>query len=569
MVVTGVILLLWGVLEGAIYLLRMGPAAETLIRIAFALGTAGLILGNAGKRARGNAQPPGRRNSALVFRASSSLPARLAFLASAERPVASLAIGIVAASAVLSLILALVILSASAISADEFGYRYLAETLSRGRLWNPASHPPLHDIVQTPYVPDKLGKRLSQYPPAWPLVLAPYNAAGVAWLANPLVALLGGAFMLGSLRAAGVGAAAQAAALALALLAPFELFNAASLFNHTLAATAILAVVWLDLRDAKQGSAWNRAGIGLAFSVLLGTRYEAFSIAFGLFACDHLIRRRTRFVVWALPAAAGALPGLVLLGLYDWRITGSPLTTTLSWGFPGIGLGLHAHGINGTHSPARAMLYTFRWSLGWADFASVAMLPLYVAALWRRTLTRSLRWFDLMLPAVILFFVFYPDYGGFQYGPRYWFIAHALVPLTIAIEGGWRITTRRFDPLPLAALQATVFLGFTLGYGAFARIQAEARLLPLRVAEAAPSRSAVLFPSQADMRYVGWQLRPEQLNGKDFTRNGPDGPGRVLLGLDLGPQRTRLLCRQMTDRTIYRLEEPSDARRPKLVPACG
>ncbi len=540
----GVVLVLWGMLEGALYLPRLGPAAESAIRTLFALGTAWLILRGAGTLASGRVR--------LSPTAAARLPAAIVF-----------------GSMAVSLALAQVILSAHAVSADEYGYRYLAETLTRGRLWNAASPRAVHDVVQTFYVPDKLGKRLSQYPPAWPLLLAPFDLAGLAWMANPLLALLGGAFLLGALREAGIGLAGQIAALVLALLAPFELFNAASLFNHTLAATAILAVAWLDLRDARHASAWNRVGIGLAFSVLLGTRYEAFAIAFVLFAIDHLIRRRTRFLVWALPAAVGAMPAVILLGLYNWRITGSPLTTTLSWGFPGIGLGLHAHGINGTHSPARAAIYGFRWALGWGDFASVAMLPLYAAAVWRRVRRRTVRWFDLMLPAVMLFFVFYPDYGGFQFGPRYWFVAHALVPLTIALEGSWRITTRRVEPLAFAGLQAMVFLGFTLGYGGFAHIQARARTLPLAVAEAAPGKSAVLFPLRTDIRYVGWQVRPEHLDGKDFTRNGPDGPGRVLLGLDLGRERTELLCRQLPDRRIFRLQQPDDGEPPRLVPACG
>lgn len=475
---------------------------------------------------------------------------------------------ILALSFLVSLVLAFATLSWMAVSADEFGYRFLADTLLRGRLWNAPSPAPLHDVLSTLYIPDKLGKRLSQYPPGWPVVLAPFEAAGLSMLANPLLGLLGGVFLLGALREAGVGAAARAAALALAVLAPFYLFNAASLFNHMLAGVAILAVAWLDLRDARTGSAWNRLGIGFAFSVLLATRYEAFAIAFALFAVDHLLRRRRQFVAWALPAALGALPVVILLGIYDWRITGSALQTTLGWGFPEIGIGLHAHGINGPHSPQRAALYTVRWMEGWVDFASFAMLPLYAGAVWRRLRARCCRWFDLMLPAVVVFFVFYPDYGGFQYGPRYWFVAYALVPLTIAAEGDWRVGAWRFDPVRLALLQAMVFAGFTVGLGLFAHRQAEARMAPLIVAEAMPGRIAVLFPAEADIRYVPWQIRALSLSGKDFTRNGPDGPGRVLLGLDLGPARTRLLCRQLGDRTVYRLRLGAHAEAPTLEPAC-
>ena len=551
MSVIGVVLLLWGFAEGVIYLPRLGVLDETVIRLLFIAGTTWLVLRQARE------QGAGRRHVAGFAQGRGTGLAGLS-------PAA-----IIAFAFLVSLALAFLTFSAHAITADEFGYRYLAETLLQGRLWNAPTPHQLHDTMLTFYIPDKAGKRLSQYPPAWPLALAPFIAARVSWLANPVVALLGGAFMLAAMHEAGVGRAGRLAALILALLAPFALFNNASLFNHTLAATVIMAVVWLDLRDARRASIWNRVGIGFAFSVLLSTRYEAFAIAFVLFAADHLIRRRVRFLTWAIPAAVGALPGVVLLGLYNWSITGSPLTTTLSWGFPNLSFGLHAHGMDGTHSPALAAAYTFRWGLGWGDFASVAMLPLYVAAVWRRTRQGQLRWFDLMLPAVVVFFVFYPDYGGFQYGPRYWFIAYALVPLTIALEGGWRIAATRYNPLPLAAAQALVFAGFTAGYCVFARIQAEARMLPLTVALSAPGESAVLFPIAGQMRYVGWQVRPERMDGKDFTRNGPNGPGRVLLGLYLGPARTKLLCSQLPSRKIFRLEEPANATRPRLVPVCG
>ena len=547
----GAVLMVWGLVEGALYLARLGTAADTLIRLLFIGGTTWLIL----------------RHARLA--ASGPRPLRPLRLASFSLAPSSLPLAIIALSVAASLVLALLILSAKAITADEYGYRYLAETLLRGRLWNPPTPRALHNLLLTFYIPDKMGKRLSQYPPAWPLVLAPFVAVHLSWIANPLVALLGGGFMLGAMRQARVALAGQVAALMLAALSPFALFNDASLFNHTLTATAIMAVVWLDLRDARSGSAWNRVGIGLAFSVLLATRYEAFAIAFVLFAADHLIRRRLRFLAWAMPAAAGALPGVVLFGLYNWSITGSPLMTTLSWGFPRLGFGFYAHGMNGTHTPARAAAYTARWALGWGDFASVAMLPLYAAAVWRRLRGRSLRWFDLVLPVVVVFFVFYPDYGGFQFGPRYWFIASALVPLTIAVEGGWRISTARFDPLPLAALQALVFAGFTIGQCGFARVQAEARTLPLAVAESAPGEAMVLFPIDGSMRYVPWQVRPERMDGKDFTRNGLDGPGRVLLGLYLGPEPTRKLCAELPGRRIFLLKEPNDATRPRLVPACG
>lgn len=480
---------------------------------------------------------------------------------------------VLAGSFVLTLLVAQFVLQAYPSSGDEYGYNYVANTLAHGRLWNQAYPSSLRDVLASFYIGGHGDQRLSQYIPGWPVVLIPFQLIGLPQVANAVVGLVAAVFLLRALEVLGVTPAVRLAMLVLGVVAPFTLFNDASFFNHPLTAAAVLGIIWLDLRDAASPGMLNRLGIGFGFSVLLATRYETFLIAFLLFAADGLARHRLRFVRWALPAAIGAAPVTLLLLAYNWRITGSPFTTTLSWVSPDIGFGLHASGIDGAHSARRGLEHTAVWFGSWQEFASVLLLPLYAFALWRRVATNTLRWFDLLWPAVVGFFFFYPDDGGFQYGPRYWYFAHAAMPVTIAaglpLAGGfWSIGRFRFDPMRLATVQLASFAGFSIGFALFLYLQIENRLIPWKVAAAATPPAVVLMADQ-QRRYVSWQADPYWMLAKDYTRNGVGDLGPVVMAIDLGDDRTALLCRQLPDRTIYRIRFMPNELTGSLVPVCN
>src|SRR5690349_17284048 len=94
---------------------------------------------------------------------------------------------IVAASGALAALLAFVALENFPSSADADGYTYVADTLLQGRLCN--ALPPAPDILTMQYIVARDGKLVSQYPPGWPALLAPFRAAGVEWFVNPLLTL--------------------------------------------------------------------------------------------------------------------------------------------------------------------------------------------------------------------------------------------------------------------------------------------------------------------------------------------------------------------------------------------
>lgn len=479
---------------------------------------------------------------------------------------------VMAGGFIVTALLAQLALQAFPNSGDEYNYSYMAETFLHGRLWNAPLPKDLEEVFKTYYIVGRDGKRVSQYAPGWPAVLSVFTAMHIPQFANAVIGLLACMFMwlgLGRLR---VPPGVRLGAFMLGATAPFTLFNNASFFNHTLTAMALLAIIWLDLRDADEPSAWNRAGIGAAFAVLLTTRYEAFLVALLLFAFDGMIRRRWRFVPWCVPAAVAGAPIAALLLWYNWRITGTPFETTLAWASPEITYGPYSVGIEGPHSPAQGMLHTMLWALSWQDFASVVLGPLYVAALWRCVRMGSVRWFDLMLPALVAFFFFYPDFGGFQYGPRYWYLGHAAMPLTVAAglssaADVWHVGEWRLSPVRVAAAQLASFAGFTIGYAVFLHLQSEVRMAPLRIAATAPVPALVLVTTQ-EQRYLPWQQEGVTLSGRDYTRNGVGGFGPLLMGNYPGPDRTRLLCERFPDRHIFRLVLDAASPRGHLDPAC-
>ncbi|MFL5283255.1 MAG: hypothetical protein ACJ8AW_20255, partial [Rhodopila sp.] len=83
---------------------------------------------------------------------------------------------VVLASFVIALVLSRFFVALWRNSGDEYGYFYLAKTLSLGRLWNPPA--PDADLFETYWIFEKLGKRLSQYPPGWSVFLVPFVKLG-------------------------------------------------------------------------------------------------------------------------------------------------------------------------------------------------------------------------------------------------------------------------------------------------------------------------------------------------------------------------------------------------------
>ena len=442
-------------------------------------------------------------------------------------------------------------------SGDEYGYVYAARTLLHWRTYNPP--PPVPGLFDFSWIGIRDGKMASQYAPGWPAVLSPFVAMHIAPLANPLLTVALGVLLLACLRQLEVPATTSGALLALVMLSPFTLFNGASLFNHMQAAVAVLAVCWFQLRDEATERILNKLLIGFFLSITLITRTEVFAITAFVLGIDYLVRLRLNAFRAVPPLIAGALPVTALWLAYNRSITGDALLPIYMWASPGLvefrvtslGAILHPQG---------------NLAISLLRFSSGALLLLYLFALWTRLRSGTIRFYDLLLPAGIIFLIFCPSWPGHQFGPRYWFFAWPTIALTIGSTlstrspsaftgaltpgragfvnmGQWRVH------LPtLAAAQLVSYVSFAVVFTAVLRDYVDARQVVYTTP--VPRQPAIVLVPNREFRLSPWQTRPFFADAKDFTRNGFGYNAPVLYGRGDNSHMVELAC-TLPGRTVY------------------
>jgi hypothetical protein len=441
-------------------------------------------------------------------------------------------------------------------SGDEHSYVFLADTILAGRWQNPAA--PDAELFQMYRIFTIGGHTFSQYPPGWPLVLAPFRLIGVDWLANPLLTVLLGVSLLGAMRCLRVGQALQPPMLLLVMFSPFVLFNGASLFSNTLSATLTMTITWQQLTDEERPTIWRKALIGALFGMQLLTRYEAFLLLILVFAGDRLWRRGGTALRDAVPMLLGALPLVAVFLWHNWTITGSLLQTPAALTNPDMTFS------EALADPRRvavgAAFHVFYWTGSLGRFGGMVLLVLQLAALVAKTRSRSLRFFDLVLPLTIIFFLYFPNPGGHQYGPRYWYSAWPLAALTVVSgllgpDNTFRLLGRRFSFDLIVAASLVFDAAMLPGLVATTRTYIDARRevfadVPL----AAPA--VVLIPS----RHLSlWPLQREPLEADslDFARGDINFNGPVLYLRLEAPDSIARACR-LPGRAVFVWREPGD-----------
>ena len=440
-------------------------------------------------------------------------------------------------------------------SGDEYGYLYLARTLLHWRTYNPP--PPVPELFDFAWIAIRDGKMASQYPPGWPAVLSPFVAMHIAPLANPLLTVALGVFLLACLRQLKAPAPTSSALVALVMLSPFTLFNGASFFNHMQAAVAVMAICWLQLRDEANESIWNKLLIGFFLSIALVTRPEVFAITAFMLGIDYLVRQRLRSLR-ALPLLiAGALPVTALWLAYNRQITGNPVLPTYVWATPGV-----------VTFEVGSLPALVRLATSLLRFSSAALLLLYVFALWTRLRSGAVRFYDLLFPAAVIFFEVYPNHAGHQYGPRYWFFAWPTIALTIGSTLSTRSLSAEYDDfvdivqwrvhLPtLAAAQLVSYLSFAVVFAAVLRDYVDARRVVYTTP--VPRQPALVLIPNREIRLSPWQTRPFLAYAFDFARNGFGYNDPVLYGRGDNPRMIERAC-TLPDRTVYVWESPTALR---------
>jgi hypothetical protein len=403
-------------------------------------------------------------------------------------------------------------------AADEYGFLFEAETLGHLRLWN--SPPPDPGLFDQNYIIAHDGIWISQYLPGWPAILALFELAGLPpWLAAPIC----GAILL-FLLWTGLSLECRSSALTVALLlayasSDFFLLNSATYFSHCASALAVVGSIVCMLR-AQRDTSWRWPfAAGACFGFALLCRIDSAALAgVTVFAgwIEQRCRRRTLIL-----GILGAAPLAIVFAAYNWLVTGSPLLPPTAWAGE-IRFGINGlQGVEATPQHFRMLIQTL-WRFGeLADTASLVVPTLYLVALGTRLRANRLRFYDLVPVANFAVFLIFPDIGGFQMGPRYWFDGFIAMHITLGSEFSQQSPAWRRFAVACCILLTPVSLARLPAQVAFEAHVMHERSSVFRLGAALPQdrRSVVLltdFPS-------AWNIRANRTApnlAKDFARNG-------------------------------------------------
>ena len=350
---------------------------------------------------------------------------------------------------------------------DAQAYYLQAQILDTGRTWLQA--PDIVAQINGFQQVEWNGRWFSQYPPGAPAAYAAGGLVGMAWLVGPLasLALVGATGLAGCLlfdRRVGL------AALALAALSPFVLFQAGSYMSHPIAGGALACCL------AAFACAWRtrRARWYALVGALLGFAFNTREVAAILYAAPYagwlLAHRRWRGLAWMV---AAALPFAAVYLLYNLSTTGDPLTLPRTlfneddrWGFGQVGsYGQHTLAAGLVNTDENLTLLQFDL-FGWPPLTAFALIGMPFL------LGRAGR-LDALLAACagafVLAYIGY-FYQGIALGPRYYF--EAVPALALLAARGLQVSVQTLRGLGLntkAALSGTAMVvgllaAWTLGY---------------------------------------------------------------------------------------------------------
>jgi 4-amino-4-deoxy-L-arabinose transferase-like glycosyltransferase len=452
---------------------------------------------------------------------------------------------------------------------DSVADLFQAKTLALGRLSVPA--PRFPNFFTEEFIPMYNGQWFGKYPPGWPLVLAIGVLLHIPWLVDPILSgvIILLIFAIGrEVYSAPIGLLAAL----LTLSSPFFLFLGGSFMPHTatvfyLLSAAYLFVRWYN-RSADMGE--NRrleithlipAGflLGMGF-MTRQTDAIAFALPFTAFLLPSVRRKQFRPAFWLL---VGGIPPVAFLLLYNWILTGSPLTSPYSlwWPFdrPGFGPSIGEGGF----TPAQGLWNTsFNLQMllvhlfGWPFYLTLALASLPF------TLGRSNRWDWAFLASAGFVIIAYVAYWnpGVMYGPRYYFAAVPGIALLTArgleelyrwplrISRGW--APDRIAALAIPAAVLALLVSYNLSVYLPAQIPVYhsynyTSAASVNAVQRAGIHHALIFVVSTPA-YEWWSY------GSVFSSNSPLLDGDIVYARDQG-SADRTLMRAYPGRSYYRL----------------
>jgi len=303
-------------------------------------------------------------------------------------------------------------------SADEYAYLFQSETFSSGHLWN-KTHP-LQEFFNCSHILANDGKWVSRFPPGYPILLTISDLISIpSWLLNPILSsFTSWIFYIFTKKIHGTKIA-TISTLSL-ICSSFFIINGASYFSHMAALLFILLFYYFSIlfMDTIRWRYAILAGMWIGFAFIVRP-YSALLTAFPLlifFASKQL--KRTS--IGAIFVFLGSLPFLIFLLYYNDAITGNPFMMVTQWLDPEEGIGF----VKG-HNWIRAIIYTkhhiFDLMLWTSPFIFLLLGNIFYL---KREKREKSSWIELELWiffTVTIGYSLYYNYGGNQYGPRFYF----------------------------------------------------------------------------------------------------------------------------------------------------
>lgn len=438
----------------------------------------------------------------------------------------------VALSTILFIVVARWVLDAFPNSGDEIAYVMQGQTYAEWRLW--ADPPPLAEAFRQFRFFDIGDKWVSQYPPGWPMVLAPAIALGLpAWIVNPMI---GAATLVVFFILARRYVSRESAWIGLLLLgtSSFFILNSSSYFSHSVAAFYGIVFALFGSRYLAKGEIWSALVVGACIGLMGLTRPLNAGIFAAPFAVSLMLTpgRRGGLFWFGL----GGAPFLVALLAFNVVVHGGLLLTELNGpGAVGAGGALPL----GAPTPDTIRMTWLHFVQLYSWTSPVLFFGVFVAfvAAFRQ---RRLDFLDWIMPTTIVSILFFNNDGGNQYGPRYYFEAwpfailtmlKVIDPILFGVERGAPRST-----WVSAALVASLL--FEVGYLPV-RLEREHRVIAEREDVYSQTERARLDNAIVIIASSVGIIRP--LLPEDFIRNGLRvGEQRVIYALDLGARNASL-----------------------------
>lgn len=310
---------------------------------------------------------------------------------------------------------------------DGTSYLLQARTYASGEL---ATQPPLHPAL---FAGELMHFRISEagyfskYPPGWPALLAPFDAMGLPWLAN---AMLAGMLVLltyllvaerGDKRLAGLSAVIVA-------LCPWLWFNAGTMMSHLASAVWLWLFLWLLIRAVRIRSHafMFLAGLALGAAVLTRPADAAFfALPCVIAAICWMIRKPDTWLTRMPLVAIGALPGTLAYLWINQQLAGTGGTATYG--------GEHASVLfsQSPDSIGHALAWLHQGWVGLSSYWFAGAVPAAVLLLCGAVFgRRALRGQWLVFACAASLFI---CYGIFVFGGRAWVGPRWYVPLIPAV----------------------------------------------------------------------------------------------------------------------------------------